>query len=314
MIELFASPDSLHDILQEATRHPGKTVIIHLSPGIYQGTYEVHQDHLTLCGESPDTTIITGALYARETMENEDVTRGTFRTQTIFVDANHFTAQNITFANTAGPGELVGQAVAVYSDGDFINYENCKFLGYQDTLFLAPLPMQEREQRGFRGPKEFLPRTQGRQTFRNCYIEGTIDFIFGGGIAYFEGCEICSLARPGEEVSYVTAGSTPEGQEYGFVFKDCRFTGKAAKHSVYLGRPWRNYAKVAILHCYLDDHIHPNHWHEWNQKEDHSTVDYCEFENYGPGAEDMEALPSFARVLDESEAAHYSYEKVMASL
>ncbi len=315
MIEFFASPDSLHDILQEATRHPGKTVIIHLTPGIYQGTYEVHQDHLTLLGENPETTIMTGSLYAKQDMNDEEgLTRGTFRTQTLFVDADFFTAKNITFANTSGPGELVGQAVAVYSDGDYITYENCKFLGHQDTLFAAPLPLQVREHRGFRGPKEFLPRKQGRQLYRHCYIEGTVDFIFGGGLCYFEDCEIYSLSRPNDGIGYVTAPSTPEEQPYGFVFYHCKFTGNAKEKSVYLGRPWRNHARVAIIQCFLGAHIHQAHWSRWNDKEDHSTVVFSEYDNFGPGAEYVEELPYFAYTIEENELANYLQDHVFASL
>lgn len=124
----------------------------------------------------------------------------------------NFTASNLTFENSAGPGTKVGQALALYVDGDRIAFHDCRFLGNQDTLFTAPLPPKEIEPNGFVGPKQFAPRINGRHFYQRCYIEGDIDFIFGGATAYFEDCEFFSKYTGQPISSYVTAASTPEGQ------------------------------------------------------------------------------------------------------
>ena len=99
----------------------------------------------------------------------------------------------MTISNTAGFGEKVGQAIAVYAEGDRISFESCRILGHQDTLFTGPLPYKEIEKGGFKGPTEFAERKVGRQLYSSCYIEGEVDFIFGSAAATFEGCELFSL-------------------------------------------------------------------------------------------------------------------------
>ena len=178
----------------------------------------------------------------------------------------------------------MGQALALYVDGDRILFENCRFLGGQDTLFTGPLPPKEIEPDGFIGPKQHAPRVNGRHCYRNCYIEGDIDFIFGSATAYFENCE-CFSKDDGRPISsYVTAASTPEGQTYGYVMKNCRFTGNCPPASAYLGRPWRLFARTVFIECELDSHIRPEGWHNWNKPDAEKTSFYAEYGNYGPGA------------------------------
>jgi pectinesterase len=220
---------------------------------------------------------------------------GTFRSYTFLMDGNNNTLKNLTIENTAGFGRLVGQAIALYCDGDQILVENCRLLGHQDTLFTGPLPPAPMEPGGFTGPKEFAPRLIGKQLFRNCYIQGDIDFIFGSASAWFEKCHIHSLALPIELYpqsdcnhplihGYITAGSTPEGENFGYIFHGCELTGDAPDGSVYLGRPWRNYAKTLFLNCTLGSHIHPNGFHDWNKKEAQASVLYGEYKNLGSGS------------------------------
>lgn len=184
----------------------------------------------------------------------------TFRTASLLVQGNHITFRNCLFENTAGPGSEVGQAIALYLDGDDIRLEDCVLYGHQDTLFLAPLPKKEREKDGFIGPGELLPRTKRTFYFHHCRIEGGVDFIFGGATAYFTDCEFKSL-----EAGYILAPSTPKDVELGFVAENCRFTAAdgVAADSCYLARPWREYGMVRISNCELGPHIKKELWCDW---------------------------------------------------
>lgn len=208
-------------------------VRIELAPGEYYERLEILRPHITLVGENADTTFITHSLYAFMLMA-DGTKRGTFRSYSVLIDTNDFTAENITFENASGDGGEVGQALAIYSEGDMIKYINCCFLGCQDTIFTGPLPPKELQPGGFIGPKQFAPRINGRQYYKDCFIRGDIDFIFGSSTAYFENCEIFSNNRGKEINGYVTAPSTPEGQEYGYVFEGCHFTSNCPADSVYL--------------------------------------------------------------------------------
>lgn len=310
MINLYANTNSIACLLAQAMEYGDEEVTIYLEAGVYHQPLEIKKSHLTLIGKGPEETIFSYNYAALEPLS--DGKRGTFRSQTVLIDADYVSVKDLSFKNTAGPGEIAGQALALYSDGDYLTFDNCHFYGYQDTLFTAPLPPKEVEVGGFRGPKEFAPRKPGRQLYKNCRIEGTVDFIFGGGLCYFLNCELVSLKRPDGAIGYVTAASTPEKQPYGYVFKDCAFTGNAKPHSVYLGRPWREFAHVAILHSYLGPHIHPLHWHDWNKTSAHDTIQFYEFENYGPGT--SSAIADFAKELSKEKAAGYELEPVFFSL
>lgn len=284
-------------------------VEIQIGAGTYKEKLELVRDNVTLVGEATETTILTYDDYGLFLMP-DDIKRGTFRSYTIFVHGDRFTAKNITFANTAGFGPKIGQAVAVYADGARMTFENCRFLGRQDTLFTAPLPPTVIEWGGFRGPRENDPRDDGTHYYKNCYIEGDVDYIFGSATAYFEECEIHSLARDTNPEGYVTAASTPEGKPYGYVFDRCRFTSDCAPETVYLGRPWRSYAKTVILRSELGAHIKKEGWHDWNKEEAKGLAYYAEYENYGPGAS-PETRVSWSHQLTEAEAALYQKELVL---
>ena len=290
---------------------------------IYNGEYKekllIDKPFLTIEGESREGTIITFSDYAKMTMPDGEL-RGTFRTSTVMIDTHDVTVRNLTISNEAGPGYLVGQAIALYVDGDYLEFHNCCILGNQDTLFTGPLPKTPLVDNGFKGPKEHSARIKGRQYFKNCYIEGNIDFIFGSATTYFEHCEIFTrnVTKREEQESvigvkgYVTAASTPEGQEYGYVFYECKFTGDCPCNTVYLGRPWRNYAKVVLLHCQIGTHIKEEGWCNWNKVEAQDSVLFAEYESTGINDEDI--LPkkrvSWSKQLTKEEAYFYSKEKV----
>lgn len=281
----------------------GESATLHLAPGTYREKVFLQRPHTTLEGESAGTTTILWDEGAFEIL-SDGMKRGTFRTATLLVDAHHVTLRNLTVENAAAPREKVGQAVALYADGDFFTCDNCTLRSHQDTLFTAPLPPKEMEKNGFIGPKQFAPRTPQRHTYRRCRIEGDVDFIFGGAAAWFEDCDIVSLA-PG----YATAASTPEGQRFGYVFKGCRFTAQgAAEGSCYLGRPWREFAQTVLINCTIGPHIRPEGWHDWDKPPFHEYGYYAEY----PAPETQRA--DYVHLLTEEDAAPYTYENFISSL
>lgn len=197
------------DQLYSDTERP---VTIHVDPGEYRERVEIRRPHVTIEGETADSVRIVGCLAAQMPSEDgsgQDGKLGTFRTYTVLVDADDVTLANLTIENDAGDGREVGQAIALYADGDRLVVDACCIKGHQDTLFLGPLPPHEAKPGGFIGPKQYAPRRVGRQYFRRCRIEGDVDFIFGGARAYFEGCEIRSLNRDMDVNGYVTAHRRP---------------------------------------------------------------------------------------------------------
>ena len=293
--------------------------IIHVAPGIYEELLVISRPYVTLEGEDAATTIITYGLGAKDTMPDGD-TRGTFRTASVRIDTHDFTARNITFQNNAGYGHTVGQALALYADGDRLVFEDCRLLGSQDTLFTAPLPPTEFQPGGFKGPGEHKERIMGRHLYRRCFIQGDIDFIFGSGIAYFEECTIYSKLPMDKDVSdadpdkiygYISAASTPEGYEFGYVFKDCKLTSDCPPQSIYLGRPWREWAKTVYINCEMGAHIHPLGWDDWGKP--HGHFYYGEYGSYGEGA-NPNARAAFSHQLTEDEVTKYTLSNVLSGI
>ena len=294
----------------------GQPVRIHIDPGEYRERVEIHRPHVTLVGETADSVRIVGGLGAKMPSSDGsgvDGTLGTFRTYTVLVDADDVRLENLTIVNDAGDGREVGQAIALYADGDRLVVDACCITGRQDTLFLGPLPPREVKPGGFIGPKQFAPRRVGRQYFRRCRIEGDVDFIFGGARAFFEGCEIRSLNRNMDVNGYVTAASTPEGEPYGFVFHGCSFTAAqdVAPDSVYLGRPWREWAQTVLIDCWLGQHIKREGWWDWNKPAAHERACYAGAILHGPAGDAAGWVP-WAHELDAAAAARYAREQVLA--
>ena len=211
--------------------------------------------NVTFIGEDVEKTIVTYDDFAsKKNRFGEEV--GTTGSTSFYIFGEGFTAENITFENSSGP---VGQAVAVRIDGDMVAFKNCRFLGFQDTLY----PHGEKS----------------RQYYKNCYIEGTVDFIFGWSTAVFEECTIFC-----KDHGYITAPSTLEDTPYGFVFLNCKITGDAPESSFYLGRPWRPYGKSVFIECELGQHIKPEGWHNWNKPDAEQTAFFAEYKNTGKGA------------------------------
>lgn len=251
------------------------------------GQYYIHESHITIKDASYYGKISAYAPHP------DGKPFHTFRTYTVLADGSHITFQDCIFENSAGPGKVAGEGIALYLDGDDIRVEDCILKGHQDTLFLAPLPLKERRVDGFLGPKQFHERKNHTVYFKNCLIEGGIDFIFGGATAYFENCEFKNV-----EPGFVFAPSTPKEVETGFVAKNCRFTASVGvpKGSCYIARPWRIYGKVMLENCYLGEHIHLEGWNDWDKPESHETVVFIEKDSYGPGA-CPERRPDYVKVI-----------------
>lgn len=182
--------------------------------------------------------------------------KGTSGSSSCYIYAPDFYAENITFENSSGP---VGQAVACFVSADRAYFKKCRFLGFQDTLY-----------------------TYGkgcRQYYDECYIEGTVDFIFGWSVAVFNRCHIHSVGN-----GYLTAPSTDKGQKYGYAFYDCDITANDGVEKVYLSRPWRPYAKAVFIRCNMGRHILPEGWNNWRKVENEKTVFYAEYQSKGEGA------------------------------
>lgn len=227
-------------------------VTVHIADGTYKEKIVIPSwlKNVTFEGASAEGTVITFDHHAN--IDN----MGTFRTYTVKVDASDVLFRNLTIENNA---PQLGQAVALHTEGDRIRFENCRFLGNQDTIFT--------------GGKN------ARLFFDQCYIEGTTDFIFGPATAYFKGCTIHS-----KRDSYITAASTPEDVEVGYVFDSCRLTAADDVKKVYLGRPWRPYAHTVFINCEMGSHIRPEGWHNWNNTDNELTARYGEYGSTGPGA------------------------------
>lgn len=234
--------------------------------------------NVSLIGE--EGAVITDDNYAskKNIFGDEMSTSGS---STVYIYAPDFYAEHITFANTAG---RVGQAVACFIDGDRAYFKNCRFLGNQDTLYTYG--------------------KESRQYYEGCYIEGTVDFIFGWSTAVFKDCEIHSLGD-----GYVTAPSTDQGKAYGYVFWNCRLTAADEAGKVYLSRPWRPYAQAVYIQCEMGKHIVPEGWNNWGKASNEQTVYYAEYQSTGEGANPSARVKYSHQLADISK---YQPEQVLA--
>ena len=257
--------------------------VIYVKNGVYKEKLIIPSwlTNIEICGESADKTIITFDDHANIRLTETNKPMGTFRTYTVKVEGSDITFKNITIENNAAK---LGQAVALHTEGDRLVFIGCRFLGNQDTVYTG------------------VGNT--RVYFKDCYIEGTTDFIFGPSTAWFEGCTIHSKAN-----SYVTAASTPQGVPYGYVFNHCRLTAAPSVTKVYLGRPWRPYAYTLFMNCELGSHIVPVGWHNWNNTDNEKTARYLEYNNTGDGAKTSERAP-WSKQLTKKEAAQVTLANV----
>lgn len=268
------------------------TVTINVKKGTYREKIVIPswKTNLRIVGESPENTIITGDDFSGKPIPSGRDAFGlekysTYTSYTVLVQATDITLENLTIANTAG---RVGQAVALHTEGDRIKVKNCHILGNQDTLYTAS--------------------DNSRQYFENCFIEGTTDFIFGEATVVFQSCTIKSLVD-----SYITAAATRPTQKFGYVFFDCKLISDPSAKKVYLGRPWRPYAKTVFIRTEMGAHILPEGWNPWPGDkmfpDKEKTVFYAEFKSIGAGA-GVSKRQKWSKQLSQKEAKLYTLDNI----
>ena len=238
--------------------------IVRLGTGVFSEKVYSQFKSLQIIGDGPKSTVITNSDGAYHSyLPGEKI--GTFRSYTACFQGDNLYSEGFTIQNTCGDGKIAGQGIALYLDCRFAYLKNMRIIGHQDTLFLAPVPKRPRIPGSFRGPG-FNKKRQSTVTYlENCYIEGDVDFIFGGGEAVFENCRIHSLDRKEKVNGYITAPSTPAGKR-GFTFCHCLLTGDASEESVYLGRPWRPSGNAVFLECQIGKHVAKEGWTLWDYR------------------------------------------------
>jgi pectinesterase len=271
-----------------------KPFVVLIKPGKYEGQIIVPKSkrNVRFVGEETENTIFTYALNVNETNAATD---RRFKGTGVIVLGDDFRVENLTMENTSGDH---GQALALRVDGDRAVFKHCRLLGWQDTLMI----------------------NNDRQYFTNCYIEGRVDFIYGSAVAVFDHCEIHS-----KNGGHVTAANTSPDDPFGFVFMNCKLTGDprpwtdsagvpANTNSLPkadLGRPWRPYASVTYLNCWMGDHIKPEGWNNWRNPTNELTARYAEYNSTGPGANPKARL-KWTRQLTKEAAEKITIEYVLS--
>ncbi|WP_313581462.1 pectinesterase family protein [Chishuiella sp.] len=272
---------TIQDLVLQLPDYSKTPIKVFIKNGIYKEKIilPTSKTNITFIGEDKTKTILTYDDYASK-LNNVGQEIGTSGSASFFIFGDNFTAENITFQNTAG---RVGQAVAIRTEADKIKFINCNFIGDQDTVYLV--------------------KPGSRQYFYNCYIEGTVDYIFGAATAYFDNCELHNKGK-----GYVTAASTTEEIPYGYIFYQCKITGEDA-NSHYLGRPWRPYAKVIFINTTMDESITHDGWNNWGKTSNESTTYFAEYNSTGKGASKNRI--NWSKQLNEKDIEYYSKDKVL---
>jgi pectinesterase len=264
-------------------------VSIYIKAGVYQEKLVIPswKCNIELIGEDQNTTIITNSDFSgkpnpqgKDAFGKTEFT--TYTSYTVLVQGNDFIARSLTIANAAGP---VGQAVALHAEGDRCVVVNCRLLGNQDTLYAGT--------------------ESSRQFYKDCYIEGTTDFIFGEATAVFQNCVIKSLKN-----SFITAPATTPRQQFGFVFLDCKLIpADTSVKKVYLGRPWRPYARSVFINTQMDSHICTIAWDNWRNPENEKTAFFAEYKSKGV---DISKRAPWSHQLTEAELKKYTLNNILA--
>ncbi|MDO7874484.1 pectinesterase family protein [Hymenobacter sp. ASUV-10] len=256
---------------------------------------------LQLVGESVANTILTYSDGASTSVGGN--TLGTQGSASFSISASDFSAFNITFENTFGDGS---QAVAVLVNADRAVFKNCRFLGNQDTLYV----------KGSGTPMHY---------FRDCYIDGNVDFIFGSSVAVFENCVVYAKSRTSNGASYITAANTPAGQAYGFVFRNTTLPSNTGGTLYYLGRPWQNDAanaaaptnnKTVFLKSRVGiNQLQPAGWVTWDAGTNTSLITYAEFRprHFNGNAVNVSQRAAWSRQLAVADTAAYQRATVFGS-
>ncbi|TYI49917.1 hypothetical protein E1A91_D12G066600v1 [Gossypium mustelinum] len=253
-------------------------VVISIGAGIYREKIEIPATmaYITIVGAGADKTVIEWDDTA-DKMWQSGHSLGTYGSATFAINSPYFIAKNITFKNKAPlppSGALGKQAVALRISADAAAFIGCKFIGAQDTLY------------------DHI----GRHYFKRCYIQGSVDFIFGNGLSLYKHCHLHAVTNSYGALTAQKRESMLE--ETGFSFVKCKVTGSGA---LYLGRAWGVFSRVVFVYTYMDKIITPRGWYDWGDKNREMTVFYGQYKCSGPGAQ-FGGRVSWARELTRQEA------------
>ncbi|MFB9076012.1 pectate lyase [Flavobacterium procerum] len=272
----------IQDAVYACPAFPYEKVTIFVKNGTYNEKVRIPEwnTNVILKGESKEKTIITfDDNFSKIALGRNS----TFYTYTVLVEGDDCAVLNLTIKNASGDR---GQGIALSVVANRVKVSNCNLLGNQDTLYVSG--------------------KDAKQYFKDCYIEGTTDFIFGSATALFENCIIHSIKS-----SYITAASTPQGTPYGFVFKECKLTSNPEAKDVYLGRPWRIYAKTVYINCEMGNQIKQEGWENWSKPEAQKNSFYAEYNCKGEGYQPTKRV-KWSHQLSKKQAEQYSIEKILS--
>ncbi|KAL2935022.1 putative pectinesterase 53 [Bienertia sinuspersici] len=269
--------ETITEAIDNVPIHNTKRIILEINPGVYREKIHIPRTKpfISFIGDPSNPPTITGNDTASMT-GGDGTPLSTFRSATIAVDSDYFIALYIIFQNTASHnvGSVGEQAVSLRISGSKAAFYGCRFYGSQDTLY----------------------DRRGLHYFRNCFIQGSVDFIFGEGRSLYQNCTLNSITK---EIASVTAQKrSNRSMSSGFSFKDCKVTGSGR---VYLGRAWGDYSRVVYSLSFLDKIVVPLGWNDWGKSYRNSRVYYGEYKCSGPGA-NMIGRVSWARALTDKEA------------
>ncbi|NOT73687.1 MAG: T9SS type A sorting domain-containing protein [Cyclobacteriaceae bacterium] len=277
--------------------------IIFIKSGIYKEKITVpsNKPFLQLVGERVSTTILTYDDYSGKAMPGGG-TYGTSNSASVTINAADFSAINVTFENTTGDAP---QALAINVNADRAAFNNCRFLGGQDTV---------------------LANGSGnKQYFRHCYIDGVVDFIFGNSRAVFDSCFVYAKSRvDGLNGSYITAANTQSNQSYGYVFRNCVFPSNTGVTKYVLGRPWQNstgsvplsFPRVVLLNTTMGfNQIKPEGWAIWDAGTVTSSIYYAEYKSrkFNGDPVNISSRVNWSFQLSDPEAAVYTNATLFGS-
>ncbi|WP_183558980.1 pectinesterase family protein [Mucilaginibacter sp. SP1R1] len=265
-------------------------VVIYIKKGVYHEKLVIPswKTRISLIGEDEQNTIITNSDFSGKANPQGKDAFGkdkftTYTSYTVLVQGNDFIAKNLTITNEAGQ---VGQAVALHVEADRCAIVNCHLLGNQDTLYAGT--------------------ENSRQFYKDCFITGTTDFIFGEATAVFQHCVIMNIKN-----SFISAPATTPRQQFGFVFFDCKLIAIDSVKKVYLGRPWRPYAKAVYIRSDMGGQIVQAGWDNWHNPENEKTMFFAEYKSTGKGANAGNRVP-WAHQLTQAEAEKYTVKNILA--
>lgn len=285
--------ESINEILNKM--HSNDTLV--LNDGLYNEKVEIWVENITIKAKNPFRAIIVNKDYYHKIMPNNNECN-TFNTFTVYIGSNNVMLKDLHIKNAATPSNVFGQAVALHVDGSNFNCENCIIESAQDTLFIGPMPNDLCQRyKNFYSDKR-LNGNNTIQVYKNCKIIGDVDFIFGGGTALFDNCDIITVKRIDNMPTYIAAPSHDKNLEYGFLFYKCTLIGE---NPTFLARPWRDFGTVAFIECNMQNHILPEGFNKWNNSNRDKTARFFE---YSPNCDTSKRV-SWSKQLSQAESVEY---------